>query len=81
VTATATFLHAVNTQTVDVVLAGLLILGAVVGAQVGTRVGGQLRGEELRALLALVVLAVCATLFYRLIATPSNVFSLTFGGP
>ena len=81
VTATATFLHAVNTQTVDVVLAGLLILGAVVGAQIGTRVGGQLRGEELRALLALVVLAVCATLFYGLIATPANVFSLTFGGP
>jgi hypothetical protein len=52
-----------------------------VGAQIGTRVGGQLRGEELRALLALVVLAVCATLFYGLIATPANVFSLTFGGP
>jgi len=79
VTATATFLHAVNTQTVDVLLAGLLILGAVIGAQVGTRVGGQLRGEELRALLALVVLAVCATLFYGLLATPANVFSLTAG--
>jgi uncharacterized protein len=80
VTATATFLHAVNTQTVDVVLAGLLILGAVIGAQVGTRVGAQLRGEELRALLALVVLAVCATLFYRLITAPANVFSLTLAG-
>jgi len=80
VTATATFLHAVNTQTVDVVLAGLLILGAVIGAQFGTRVGAQLRGEELRALLALVVLAVCATLFYRLITTPANVFSLTLAG-
>ena len=80
VTATATFLHAVNTQTVDVVLAGILTLGAVVGAQIGTRVGAELRGEELRALLALIVLGFCATLFYRMVATPSNLFSLTLGG-
>ncbi len=80
VTATATFLHAVNTQTVDVVLAGILTLGAVIGAQIGTRVGAELRGEELRALLALIVLAFCATLFYRMVATPSNLFSLTLAG-
>jgi uncharacterized membrane protein YfcA len=79
VTATATFLHAVNTQTVDVVLAGILTLGAVIGAQIGTRVGAELRGEELRALLALIVLAFCATLFYRLVSTPANLFSLTIG--
>jgi len=77
VTAVATFLHATNTQTVDVLLAGLLTLGAVVGAQFGTRVGAELRGEELRGLLALVVLGVCATLFWTLVAEPSNLYSLS----
>ena len=80
VTAVATFLHASSTQTVDVVLAGLLVLGAVVGAQFGTRVGAELRGEELRGLLALVVLGVCATLLWRLIAEPSSLFSLSVVG-
>ncbi|MBN33970.1 MAG: permease [Rhodospirillaceae bacterium] len=80
VTAVATFLHATNTQTVDVLLAGLLTLGAVIGAQFGTRVGAELRGEELRGLLALVVLGVCATLFWRLIAEPSSLYSLSVIG-
>ena len=48
VTANVTFLQSVQTQTVDIVLAGLLLLGAVVGAQFGTRVGAMLRGEQLR---------------------------------
>jgi uncharacterized membrane protein YfcA len=80
VTAVATILHSANTQTVDVVLAGLLTLGAVIGAQFGTRVGAELRGEELRGLLALVVLGVCGTLLWRLISEPSNLFSLSVVG-
>jgi uncharacterized membrane protein YfcA len=80
VTAVATILHSANTQTVDVVLAGLLTLGAVIGAQFGTRVGAELRGEELRGLLALVVLGVCATLLWRLINEPSTLFSLSVVG-
>ncbi|MBC6440610.1 MAG: sulfite exporter TauE/SafE family protein [Rhodospirillales bacterium] len=80
VTAVATFLHATSTQTVDVVLAGLLTLGAVIGAQFGTRVGAELRGEELRGLLALVVLGVCGTLVYRLVSEPSSLYSLAVVG-
>ena len=80
VTAVATILHASNTQTVDVLLAGLLTLGAVIGAQFGTRVGAELRGEELRGLLALVVLGVCATLLWRLVTEPTNLFSLSVRG-
>ncbi|MBT7612726.1 MAG: sulfite exporter TauE/SafE family protein, partial [Rhodospirillaceae bacterium] len=80
VTAVATILHASNTQTVDVLLAGLLTLGAVIGAQFGTRVGAELRGEELRGLLALVVLGVCATLLWRLVTEPTNLFSLSVMG-
>ncbi|MEM8786612.1 MAG: sulfite exporter TauE/SafE family protein [Pseudomonadota bacterium] len=58
VTALVTVLHATNYQTVDVVLALLLLVGSVVGAQFGARAGVKLRGEQLRLLLALLVLAV-----------------------
>ena len=80
VTANVTILQAVNTQTVDVVLALLLLAGGVVGAQVGVRFGGRLKGEQLRGLLALMVLMVCAKISYDLIATPSDMFSLGIVG-
>jgi len=76
VTANATFLQAYINQTVDVVLALLLLSGAVIGAQVGTKLGALLRGEQLRGLLALLVIAVCAKLAYDLIATPTDPYTL-----
>ncbi|MDA0219621.1 MAG: sulfite exporter TauE/SafE family protein [Proteobacteria bacterium] len=72
-----TFLHAISGQTVDIVLAGVLTIGAVVGAQLGTRFGAGIRGEELRGLLALMVLIVCAALFWELVATPQEMFNLS----
>jgi len=77
VTAVTTFLHAANTQTVDVVLALALIVGGVIGAQFGSSAGARLRAEQLRLLLALIVLAVCAKLGYDLIAAPADLYSLT----
>ncbi|MDF1790811.1 MAG: sulfite exporter TauE/SafE family protein [Thalassobaculaceae bacterium] len=79
VTANVTFLQAVNTQTVDVVLAIMLLAGAVVGAQIGSRFAGRLRGEELRGLLAVMVLGVCSKLGYDLVATPNDFFSISLG--
>ena len=76
VTANVTFLQAVNNATVDVVLALLLLTGGVIGAQFGTRLGSRLRGEQLRGLLALIVLAVCAKIFYDLVGTPLDQFSI-----
>jgi uncharacterized membrane protein YfcA len=76
VTANVTFLQSVQTQTVDVVLAGLLLIGGVVGAQFGTRIGALLKGEQLRGLLALIVLAVCIKLVADVIITPEDFFSL-----
>ena len=76
VTANVTLLQAINTQTVDVVLAILLLVGAVVGAQIGTRFGGRLKGEQLRGLLALMVIAVCIKLGFDLVATPDDLFSI-----
>ncbi len=77
VTSGTTIMHAVTNQTVDVLLALLLLLGAVVGAQFGSRVSTVLRGEQLRGLLALLVLAVCVKLAYDLVATPADPFSVT----
>ncbi len=81
VTANVTLLHSINNQTVDVVLAMLLLAGAVIGAQVGTRVGALLRGEQLRGLLALMVLAVCTKLAFDLVVTPDELYTvLPLGG-
>jgi hypothetical protein len=79
VTANVTFLHSVNTQTVDVVLAVILLLGAAVGAQIGTRIGVRLQGAQLRALLALLVLLVAGKLACDLTITPENPFSVRLG--
>jgi len=76
VTASVTLLQAVENNTVDVVLAMVLLIVGVLGAQIGTRWGAKLRGEELRALLALIVLAVAAKLVFDLTVRPDNLFSL-----
>jgi uncharacterized protein len=77
VTALATVFHSVNTQTVDILLAVLLLSGAVIGAQVGVKVGVKLKGEQLRALLALLVLVVCVKMAVGLVATPDDLYSIT----
>ena len=79
VTVATTVLHSVSDFSVDIVLAGLLILGGVVGTQFGLRVGAKLRGEELRLLLALLVLAVAIRLLIGLIATPDDLYSVAVG--
>jgi hypothetical protein len=76
VTANVTFLQSYANQTVDVVLALMLLIGAVIGAQFGARAGAKLQGEELRGLLALMVLAVCGKLFFDLLVTPSDIYSI-----
>ncbi|WP_127520476.1 sulfite exporter TauE/SafE family protein [Mesorhizobium sp. Z1-4] len=77
VTAFTTVLHATANQTVDVVLAFLLMAGGVAGAQYGARAGQKLRGEQLRALLALLVLAVALRLGFDLFVRPSSIYTLT----
>ena len=76
VTGLTTLLHATQNQTVDAALALLLLIGGVVGAQIGARIGVRIKGEQLRILLALMVLAVCFKLGYDLIATPTELFSI-----
>ncbi len=77
VTSSVTFLQATTNQTVDIVLALLLLTGAVIGAQFGTKVGTRLRGEQLRGLLAILVLVVCGKIAYDLVSTPIDLFSIS----
>jgi len=81
ITAITTVLQATSNFAVDIILAGLLVVGGVVGAQLGVRAGGKLRGEQLRLLLALVVLAVGAGLAWQLVVRPVDVYSLSLEGP
>jgi len=77
VTAATTILQATTNYSVDIVLALFLILGGVVGAQLGVRAGERLRGEQLRLLLALLVLAVALRLFIGLVVKPDDLFSVS----
>jgi uncharacterized membrane protein YfcA len=75
VAANVTILQAVNNRTVDAVLALLLLVGGVLGAQIGSRIGSHLRGEQLRIMLALLVLLVALKLAYDMTATPDYLYS------
>jgi len=82
VTAATTILHAVQNQTVDIVLALLLMVGGVIGAQFGAATGEKLKGEQLRFLLAALVVGVCLRMAWELVARPGELYSMTpvFGG-
>jgi uncharacterized membrane protein YfcA len=80
VTAFTTMLHATTNYTVDVMLAVLLLVGGVIGAQIGTRIGVKLKAEQLRILLALMVLAVCGKLAFDLLVMPAELYSLGIEG-
>ena len=76
VTAIVTVMHAATNRTVDLVLAMLLLAGAVIGAQFGSRAGARLRGEQLRGLLALMVLGVSVKLAVDLTVEPDELYSV-----
>ncbi|MGV3490459.1 MAG: sulfite exporter TauE/SafE family protein [Devosia sp.] len=70
-----TILHAVSSQSVDILLAFCLMVGGTIGAQFGASAGKYLRGEQLRALLAILVLAVAIRFGLSLIMTPADAYS------
>ncbi len=79
VTAFTTLMHAITSQTVDIMLAALLIVGGVIGAQLGTVFGTKLRGEQLRILLAIMVLSVSFKIALDLLLQPSELYTITAG--
>lgn len=79
VAAFTTFMHAITNQSVDVMLALMLIIGSVIGAQIGSQFGARLKAEQLRILLALLVLAVAGKLALDLLIPPGDLYSLSTG--
>lgn len=70
-------MHAVENQAVDIVLAFLLVIGGVVGAQYGVRAAEKMPAEQLRALLAALLLLIGLRLGYELISPPEDLYSIT----
>ncbi|MGE0022456.1 MAG: sulfite exporter TauE/SafE family protein [Hyphomicrobium sp.] len=82
VAAVTTVMQATENFSVDIVLALLLIVSGVIGAQYGAAAGARLKGEQLRLLLAALVLLVAARIGWDLVVTPAELFSLaTLGAP
>jgi uncharacterized membrane protein YfcA len=72
--------QAIRNHTVDLVLVVVLFLGSTIGAQIGVRMTRRLRGEQLRILLAVIVLLVAGKMLYDLVVMPDNLISLARGG-
>jgi hypothetical protein len=80
VTALTTILHSTENRSVDVLLALLLIVSGVIGAQFGAAAGAKLKGEQLRFLLAALVLLVCFRIAWDLVITPDELYSIAVSG-
>ena len=78
--ASATVMHAATNHLVDAVLALILMVGGVIGAQFGARAGQSMRGERLRLLLGLLVLAVGMRFAFQLVVQPNDLYSIRLLG-
>ncbi len=76
VTAFTTIIHALTTKAVDIVLAGLLLVGGVFGAQLGVRLAGKLPPQKLRMALAVIVLLVGFRMFLGLFYRPAEIYTI-----
>ena len=76
VTMATTMTHALTTKAVDIVLAGLLLLGSVMGAQFGTQIALKARPEILRLILATIVLVVAARMLFGLGVQPDEIYTV-----
>jgi hypothetical protein len=74
-----TFLQAYSNHTVDFTLALLLLVGSVFGAQIGTVLGRKLKGDQLKIMLAVIVLAVTVKIVLELVLQPSFMLALSGG--
>ncbi|HZG09403.1 MAG TPA: sulfite exporter TauE/SafE family protein [Allosphingosinicella sp.] len=76
VTAATTLVHATSTKSVDIVLAGLLLLGSVIGAQFGVRLAQKAKPELLRMFLAIIILAVAVRMAIGLAWQPDEIYTV-----
>jgi len=78
VSAATTMVHALTTHAVDVVLAGLLLVGGVIGAQYGAILTTRMKPDYLRLALAIIILLVAARMFIGLFWRPDEIFSIEY---
>ena len=72
----ATFLQAITNNTVDIVLAFLMIISSSIGAQIGTRTVYKADADSMRSFLSLLILAVCIKMLFTLVATPHSLYTI-----
>jgi uncharacterized membrane protein YfcA len=70
----ATFLQAVTNNTVDIVLAFLMIISSSIGAQIGTRTGYKVDADSMRSFLSLLLLGVCVKMLFVLFKHPESLY-------
>ena len=80
VTAIVTLLHAFHNQTVDIILALILLLGGAIGAQIGVKLSSKLKGPYLRVALGILVLSVGIVMASDLLIQPEETITLIRGG-
>jgi uncharacterized membrane protein YfcA len=73
-------LHAISSQSVDIMLAFCLMVGGVIGAQFGAQAGQYLKGDQLRFLLAVLIIAVALRFGFSLVVPPAELFSMALVG-
>ena len=78
VASNTTILQASQNQTVDIVLALLLLLGSVFGVQIGSKISYLMKGENIRFFLSIIILLVSFNLILELISSPNDIFSIGF---
>ncbi|WP_120076911.1 sulfite exporter TauE/SafE family protein [Aurantiacibacter odishensis] len=76
ITMLVTMVHAFTTRAVDIVLAGLLLIGSVTGAQLGTKIANFAKPEHLRLVLAMIVLAIALRMAFGLGVRPDEVYTV-----
>jgi uncharacterized membrane protein YfcA len=72
----ATFLQAITNNTVDIVLAFLMIISSAIGAQIGTRTGHRVDADSMRSFLSLLLLAVCIKILFGLFTEPQSLYTI-----
>ena len=77
IAAKKTILQASQNQTVDIVLATILLFGSVIGVQIGAKFSNILKGEYLRLILSILIILVSIKLLSDLVTVPSDLFSIT----
>ena len=76
ITIVVTMVHALTTQAVDIVLAGLLLFGSVTGAQIGTRIAAVAKPEYLRLALAVTVIVIALRMAFGLGVQPDEIYTV-----